>query len=366
MTISLCMIVKNEEKTLARCLESVKDIIDEIIIVDTGSSDKTKTIAFEYTDKVFDFEWIDDFSAARNFAFSKGTMEYLMWLDADDVILESDRIKFKELKNSLDSSFDVIMMRYNMCSAESEFSACTFMRERILKRERNFLWNDPIHEFILFDGKILNSDVCITHKKMHGRFDRNLKIFEKMIEENKIFTDRNNFYFARELFLNKQYDKAIVYYDRFLETSGGLTSNYTDACIDLANCYRQKNDDRNVLKSLLRSFEHDTPRGEICCNIAFYYKQKQDYAKAIFWFELASRLKKPVNMWGSFLPDFYDFIPFMELASCYYYFGNINRAIEYNNKAGELKPDNNMVRQNNDFFNKIKSNSLSDNFLTDA
>ena len=71
MTISVCMIVKNEELNLAGCLDCLKAIADEIIIVDTGSTDRTKEIAEQYTDKVYDFEWIDDFSAARNFAFSK-------------------------------------------------------------------------------------------------------------------------------------------------------------------------------------------------------------------------------------------------------------------------------------------------------
>ena len=77
ITISLCMIVKNEERILARCLDSVKDLVDEIIIVDTGSADATKRIAAEYTDKIYDFTWIDDFSAARNFAFSKATGDYI-------------------------------------------------------------------------------------------------------------------------------------------------------------------------------------------------------------------------------------------------------------------------------------------------
>ena len=86
VTLSLCMIVRDEEDVLGRCLESVKDLADEIIIVDTGSSDRTKEIAAYYTDRIYDFEWCDDFSAARNFAFSKGTKDFLMWLDADDVI----------------------------------------------------------------------------------------------------------------------------------------------------------------------------------------------------------------------------------------------------------------------------------------
>ena len=85
VTISLCMIVKNEEKVLARCLDSVKDLVDEIIIVDTGSGDKTKAIAASYTDKIYDFTWVHDFSAARNFAFSKASCEYIYSADADEV-----------------------------------------------------------------------------------------------------------------------------------------------------------------------------------------------------------------------------------------------------------------------------------------
>ena len=69
ITISLCMIVKNEEDTLERCLSCVNGIADEIIVVDTGSSDRTKEIAARFTDLVFDYEWKDDFGAARNFSF---------------------------------------------------------------------------------------------------------------------------------------------------------------------------------------------------------------------------------------------------------------------------------------------------------
>lgn len=70
-TISLCMIVKNEESVLARCLDSIADLMDEIIIVDTGSTDHTKEIAANYTDKIFDFDWKSDFSAARNYSFPR-------------------------------------------------------------------------------------------------------------------------------------------------------------------------------------------------------------------------------------------------------------------------------------------------------
>ena len=74
VTISLCMIVKNEADILRRCLVSIADLMDEIIIVDTGSTDRTKEIAEEFTDKIYDYEWQDDFAAARNFAFSKASL----------------------------------------------------------------------------------------------------------------------------------------------------------------------------------------------------------------------------------------------------------------------------------------------------
>ena len=90
-TISLCMIVRDEEPVLIRCLESAAGLYDELVIVDTGSADRTREIARGYTDKVYDFPWVDDFSAARNFAFERASMHYCMWLDADDVIPEDQR-----------------------------------------------------------------------------------------------------------------------------------------------------------------------------------------------------------------------------------------------------------------------------------
>ena len=91
ITISLCMIVKNEQDTLPRCLDSVQGLIDEIVIVDTGSTDRTVEIAKTYTDRVETFPWCDDFAAARNFSFSLARKEYCLWLDADDVFLPDDR-----------------------------------------------------------------------------------------------------------------------------------------------------------------------------------------------------------------------------------------------------------------------------------
>ena len=100
-SFSLCMIVKNEEKVLERCLKSLAPYMDEIIIADTGSSDATKKIAQKYTDKVYDFEWTGNFSDARNFVASKATKEYIYTADADEYLDADNQKKLAQLKQIL-------------------------------------------------------------------------------------------------------------------------------------------------------------------------------------------------------------------------------------------------------------------------
>ena len=164
-TITLCMIVKNEEEVLHQCLSSVKEICDEIIIVDTGSTDKTKEIAKGFTEKVFDFPWINDFSAARNFAFSHATMDYILWLDADDILRKEDLQKFKNLKKKLDLSIDAVSMIYHTAFDEYGNPTFSFRRNRLVKRENNFKWIGPVHEYLEVGGNIFTTDIAITHRK---------------------------------------------------------------------------------------------------------------------------------------------------------------------------------------------------------
>ena len=89
-SVSLCMIVKNEEQHLAKCLRSVKPVVDEMILVDTGSTDRTKAIAKAFGAKVFDFEWTNDFSEARNFSISKASGDWILVMDADEVVASID------------------------------------------------------------------------------------------------------------------------------------------------------------------------------------------------------------------------------------------------------------------------------------
>lgn len=106
-SVSLCMIVKNEEKCLERCLKSVQGKVDEIIIVDTGSNDCTKEIARKYTDQVYDFEWINDFSAARNYSLNFATSDYILHMDADEILDDPEN----ELKKISIRIFTISVLR---------------------------------------------------------------------------------------------------------------------------------------------------------------------------------------------------------------------------------------------------------------
>ncbi|SCN24835.1 SPBc2 prophage-derived glycosyltransferase SunS [Clostridium sp. N3C] len=357
VTISLCMIVRDEEGTLARCLDSVKDIVDEIIIVDTGSIDKTKEIAKKYTSNIYDFEWIDDFSAARNYSFSKATKDFIMWMDADDVILEKDRINLKELKEKLDHSVGMVMMQYNLGTDIEGNPLCTYYRERIVNRRLNFKWHDPVHEYLIPAGKIIKVEIAVTHKKEKKRSSRNLDIFEKWIKSGKELSHRNYFYYARELNAQKKYSEAIKYYEKFLAQDGGLFSNYIDACVDLSKIYAKLVSTKKAVQTLLRAFEFGIPRAEICCELGRLYSQEKDYERAIAWFQIATKLEKPKNTIGSVIHDCYDYFPYAEMSICYFKLGNLKAAIEYNEKAAQFKPYSKVVQNNRKYFHSLINSS---------
>jgi glycosyltransferase involved in cell wall biosynthesis len=99
--ISVNLIVKNEEHCVKECLESIKDIAYEIIIVDTGSTDSTKEICKKFTDKIFDFNWNDDFSEVRNYAKQKSSGDWILLIDADEIIIAEEKLKIFELSKKI-------------------------------------------------------------------------------------------------------------------------------------------------------------------------------------------------------------------------------------------------------------------------
>ncbi len=163
MKLSLCMIVKNEEDVLARALSSATPFCDEIIVVDTGSEDDTLKIAKEFTDKVFAAKF-EDFSSARNLSLSKASGDYLMWLDADDVVTAENACKFKSLIQNL-SDEDFVMCPYITAFDEADKPVFSYYRERIFKNRKGYRFEGKVHEAVCPKGKIIFSDAAVEHRK---------------------------------------------------------------------------------------------------------------------------------------------------------------------------------------------------------
>ena len=353
ITISLCLIVKNEEDTIGRCLESVKEIVDEIIIVDTGSIDKTKEIVSKFTLDVYDFSWIDDFSAARNFSFSKATKDYILWLDADDILLPEDVEKFKELKETLDPLIDSVTAKYNVGFDEYGGIILSYRRNRLVKRSNNFKWIGFVHEYLDVYGKILNSDISITHKKLRHTPKRNLEIYRSKLKEGVEFTPRDILYFGNELYDHELYDEAIEYYNRFLCSKAGWVEDNINVCGKVCDYYQSLNNTEEARKYIFKCFEYDKPRAEGCCKLGFSFLHEEKYNTAVFWYELATKLEKPKDNWGFFNDACWTWLPHLQLCVCYDRLGDYELAYQHNEIAAKFRPNDKNILYNKNYFKQL-------------
>lgn len=330
--ISLCMIVKNEEKVLARCLNSAKNIADEIIIVDTGSTDKTKGIASKFTNKIYDYKWNNNFSAARNYSFSLAKNNYIMWLDADDVVPKSTINKLKKIKQSL--SADVYMLKYATMFAGNK-PTFYFYRERLIKNCSKAIWQGAVHECITPFGKVEKLNLRIDHKKIsQTNPNRNLKIYQNLIKERSL-SAREQYYYGRELYDHKKYKKCISVLTNFLNDNNAWVENIIDACSVIADCYKNLYNAKKQLEFLFKSFSYDFPRANACCNIADYFLKTHKYSTAIYWYKQAINSKKNMPENGFINNFYYNYYPYLQLCCCYYYLKNFKLASHYNKKAGK-------------------------------
>lgn len=292
ITISVCMIVKNEESTLERCLTSLKGIADEIIIVDTGSTDLTKQTARKFTDKVFDFMWNDNFADARNFSFSKATMEYIYSADADEMLTEENRRKFLQLKSILLPEIDIVQMLYTNTkyyrtteNFEKEY------RPKLFKRLRSFQWMDAIHEIVNVDPVIYDSEIEILHMPVRDHAKRDLSCFANAIAKGHQISVRLHNMYARELMISGKDEDFIIaknfFLHSYLDCNRSKKEKEEAACI-LARAYRIEKEYDKFLEICLNAVS-DAPSSEICVEVGEYYLGQQNYAVANKWFRYATK-----------------------------------------------------------------------------
>jgi glycosyltransferase involved in cell wall biosynthesis len=327
VSISICLIVKNEEAVLSRCLDSLKGVGDEIIIVDTGSTDNTKKIASKYTDKIFDFKWIDDFSAARNFAFSKATKDYIYTADADEVLDKENHEKFMQIKKVLLDEIEIVQMKYtNQLEHGTTYNFNTEYRPKLFKRLRNFKWIDSIHETIRIEPVVYDSDIEIIHLPQCNHSSRDFKTFLSMIKRGERLSKRILSMYSKELFIAGSFEdfkSAINFFNEVLDDPSRSNDEIKYAVCVIAKGYRLNGDSYNFFKNCIKGVA-DNPCSELCYELGEYYYGMKDYNEAIIWyynaaFETESILNIHYN--GDY--------SLKRLGECYYALGNNEQAESY-------------------------------------
>lgn len=293
VTISVCMIVKNEEAVLARCLDSLRGIAEEIIIVDTGSTDGTKEIAAKYTDKIFDFTWINDFSAARNFAFSKASMDYIYSADADEVIEEKDRKKFLDLKQVLLPEVEIVEMIYvNPEDCNMVYNFTKEPRPKLFKRLREFRWIDPIHETVALDPLVYSSDIEIMHLPQELHSSRDFQAMERELKRSGQLSERLYSMYAKELFISgtkEDFLTALPWFQkRFLQPGISGDARAEAVCVLAKACALQENWEQLLSVSLMEMAVNPAPAAELFYLLGEYYEISGQEAEAVFWYRKAA------------------------------------------------------------------------------
>ena len=349
ITISLCMIVKNEEDMLDFCLSGAGEYADEIILVDTGSVDGTKKAARKYTDKIYDFKWRDDFSAARNFALEKASMEYCMWLDADDQIQPEERKKLVQLKHTLPKNTDVVMLRYAAAFDEWGRPSFSYYRERLLRRCPLCRFRGRVHEAIVPFGNIRYEDICVEHRKTKpADSDRNLNIYRSMEAEGWKFEPRETYYYARELLDHGDPSAAAGKLTEFLEMPDGWEEDKKEACRLLSFCLSQAGEERSSLHMLLRALEYGPPSPELCCDIGKWFFDRQQWRTAACWYEQALSAEPP--KYGFSLEACRGYLPCVQLCVCWWHLGDAKKSLAYHRESGRWNPSGAEYLKNVAFF----------------
>lgn len=290
ITISVCMIVKNEEKHLARCLDSLQGLWDELVIVDTGSTDRTKKVAADYTSRVYDYQWRDDFAHARNFAFSLAQCDYIYAPDADETLDAANRQKFLRLKQTLLPEIEIVQMIYvNRHDFKTTENFEKDYRPKLFKRLRTFQWMDPVHETVRLDPIVYDSDIEILHLPDGSHAGRDLALLRAAVKRGVRLSRRLHNMYARELFMAgtaQDFQEAEGFFgDSLKDPSRGPEEQMEALCV-LARVSRLRKDYARFLSLCLNGIAAD-PCAELCLEAGDYYLAARDYENARDWYENA-------------------------------------------------------------------------------
>ena len=327
--LSLAMIVKDEEAIIERVLACAKNVCDELIVVDTGSNDRTVELAQRAGARVLHFDWIEDFAAARNFAFDHCTGEWILWLDADDILDPTAQQQLHQLKDQLNDHLDGIFLDYQITFDPHD--CCTFstLRERLIRRDANLRWEYPIHECIALPAGRSKEmpEISVQHRplpeKQAGKVNRNLNILRAVVEWGDR-RPRNLFYLANELKDHGRFQEAVEVYEEYLTVSDLPWEKYW-ALFCLIRCYYQLGESEKARHFALQAVLLDSQRAEGYIQLGLYHYDRREWARAAPYFQLAVGLEKPTQ--GFSQAEAYSWLPQDYLSVCYANQGRYSESI---------------------------------------
>ena len=286
-TLSCCMIVKNEEEFLAQCLDSIKNVVDEIIIVDTGSTDNTVEIAKRYTDKVYFHEWQNSFSEARNYSLQFATCDWILQIDADEELVQEDILMLRQALKVADKKEGVNAIFVALYNELSSGQSKHYF-QRIFRRGKAH-YEGIVHNQLVYEGEAMATEIRFLHygynlssEDMKKKHERTGDLLKNQIEENPTNT------FARmnlvRIYRNQRlFDKAIDEARTALELYSDKMTSYQRQMIecDMANCLIQVGQHDSAEKICLQVLEGNPNNLDVTFALALVYQMTGRYQEAI-------------------------------------------------------------------------------------
>lgn len=298
--LSLCMIVRNEAHFLGRCLDAVRDHVDEIIVVDTGSTDQTRAIAARYTERIYDFEWVDDFSLARNYSLEQASGDWILVLDADELMEEKDLRTLRQLIcDTADDAFLFVRRDYSNNPLEAKWTPVQeqtpytlgyagYREEpisRLFRNREDIRFQGRVHEIIdgtLQQGKFSMLDIVLHHHidadPTKPNRDRQLRYLEMMEEELRQRSDGSLHKTAASvcMYYKEDYHRAIEHYRAAIEQD-----YYKNECREgIAEAHYRLNELQEAYTRYLELFECGYRSFTLCNNLANLMARNGQYARA--------------------------------------------------------------------------------------
>jgi glycosyltransferase involved in cell wall biosynthesis len=343
VNVSIALIVRNEERTLGRCLGSIRDAVDEIVVVDTGSTDRTREIASRFTDRIFDFAWHDDFSAARQYAFDRATGEWVGWLDADDAVVNAGRIR--GLAAGAAPDVGLFHWRYVVDRDRWGNPRCEFWRERLVRNDGSFRWSGRVHEVLETRRRwssVQSPEVVVEHRpiKGHGaeRGRRNLDILEaEYAERGRSSPPRMRYYLAREHADHGNLEEATMFYRSYLRVAERGDESYL-ARIQLADLQLRGghyNQASNTLLLALKVCPHWPDAYYRLARIAYF---QRDWHTVVHWTEVGRAMPRPDTL-QIINPLDYSFNWIIYFTNALFHLGEVEEGLAWTRRALEICPD---------------------------